>query len=292
MANRAQRIGEPRRSHRLLVVVATLVLGSAIAIGVMVGSSPNGNAFAIGVGVLGSLIASFYVVWVNVFVLGDGGIDVGRLEDAVIALRRATPVLEQAAEHSVLALKAKGRYTDADWTALLEDAQRELFIVGHALNKWCRDDMRALFVTTIQRLLAHDGQVQLIMLPLDGTVTARLSDQRGKDYRRRIAETLDVLAPLHAQLSEHHRARLDVRMLLDTAPPMPYMLAGNDRVLITASYPLSAEDSDEMLAVTVEAGTPFASALRKDLRGLARNYSREVDLQVHATTSAKPSTAG
>jgi hypothetical protein len=261
-----------------LLVVATLVVGGAIAIGVMVRTNPHRTAFAIGVAVLGSLIASFYVLWVNVFVLGEGPADTARVQDAIVALGRAAPLLEQASEHGVLAVMAKGNHAAADWLALVDGAETELFIVGHALNKWCRDDIRAAFVRAVERVVSSNGTVQLVMLPLDGPVTRQLTSQRGKDYRRRIAETLGVLASINAALPKRSRARLDVRMLHDASSPMPYMLAGNDKLLITAPYPLAAEDSDAMLAVTVASDSAFAAVLRKDLRSFVDTYSDPVDL--------------
>jgi hypothetical protein len=277
---------ESQRTRRLVIVFATLALGGAIAIGAMVGSSPKGTAFAVGVGILGSLIASFYVVLVNVFVLGDDGVEASRLSEAVHALEQAVPILAQMSNHRVLAVQSKGRFSDADWIDLLEQADRELFIVGHALNKWCRDDMRDTFERTIERLTRNSGTVQLIMLPATGRVTTMLSGHRGKDYSRRIDETLDVLAAVSAALPAECRDKLDVRVLLDDGFPMPYMLAGNDTFLITAAYPLAADDSDAMLAVKVEARTPFAWALRNDLRKLAgERFSTPVDLRRHRVGS-------
>lgn len=272
----AARGRSPVRTKVLGLVLASLGMGGLIAVGVMLASDREGTAFAVGAGVLGSLIASLYALLVNVFVLGDTSLDADRLEQVVGDLTRGAALLEQGAAHGVVAVKPKSAYTRDEWVALLTGAHKELVIVGHALHKWCRDDVKPPFVEAIQRLAGSGHRVLLVVLPLDGNVTEQLGQRRGKDYRRRVKETLETLAEIHSQLPEPSRRLLEVRMLRDDTP-MPYMLAGNDQVLVTAPYPIAA-DSDTMPAVTVDATSPLGAALRDDLRRLVGTYSERVEL--------------
>lgn len=262
-------------------------MGGLVALGAGLASDRSSIAFTIGAGVAASLAASLYALFVNYLLVGDTGVDVERFEETVANLERGAPLLEHARRHGVLAVKPKSAYPPPEWIALLE-ARKELFIVGHALHKWCRDHVKPSFVEAISRLVLNDGQVQLVVLPLDGEVTARLTAQRGKEYRRYIAETLETLAQISLDLPPEDRHRLDVRWLHEHAP-MPYMLAGNEHMLITAPYPI-AGDSDAMLAVTIAASSPAGSAMRDDLRRLVATYSKAVDL--HDFLPGRPSADG
>ncbi len=250
-------------------------MGGLVALGVALMTDREGLGYTVGTGVVASLFASVYVLAVGEYLLGGTGVDIERLEEAAERLERGAVLLEHAREHGALAVKPKSRYAPDEWIALL-DAREDLYIVGHALHKWCRDDVRGPFVAAVERLVRAGKRVQLVILPLDGEVTRRIGEQRGKDYHRRVEETLDTLAAVYRALPERKRALLDVRQLCEEAP-MPYMLAGNEDVLVTAPYPIAA-DSDTIFALTVDAKGPLGAAILDDLKRLVASYSEPVDL--------------
>jgi hypothetical protein len=269
-----------RRPIGFWLGLMTIFAALLVAIGVMVASDRDGVWFVVGAGVLGSLIASIIALWLDLVVKASAGEgrDAARVERAVTTLALSVPLLEHGVRHGIRALKPKRDYETEEWVAILASARKQLFIVGHALDSWCRADVRPQFTATLRRLVLDGRPVRLIALPPDGQTTVRLGEQRGQDYGRRIRQTMSVLAGLHATLPSERREHLDVRVLHEDVP-MPYMVAGNEHTLVTSPYPIAARGSGTMLAMEVDTTTPFGVALLEDLGWLAERHSERVDLE-------------
>ncbi len=271
----------PTRVQRLaLLLIVLAVVASGIIIVITAG---NSTAEAIAVGVMSSFVASLVLLACSTLVEPDSAREaVASLDRTVTLLAGGAPLLEHAREHGIRAVKPKGAYRREEWIGLLEGAQEELFIVGHALDKWCVPGVRDAFTENIIRLLDAGKTVQLVALPLKGEVTKQLAAQRSKDYTNRIELTLETLCAIREKISERERANLAVRCLAPNVT-MPYMVAGNERTLITAPYPAADQDSGRILAVTIDKDTPIGNALRQDVTWLISKYSTEHDWNVATT---------
>jgi hypothetical protein len=263
-----------------------------VTIGIMVASDPTKTPFVIGAGILGSLIASFLMLAVTEILLGPsrddqaataarldaslGALDgaLGALDSAVGTLDAAIPLMAQATQHGFVAVKPKSHYSSDDWSAVLRDANEKLLLVGHALDKWCAEDIRPLFEETLERLALAGKTVQLLTLPIAGANTTRITDQRGKDYSRRVQTTHDVVAAVYHRLPSEFRSALSVRALSSDVD-MPYIVA-NEHVVITCAYPTTAQSSDSMLTTTAHPDKPFGRAVREDLRQLIDRHTDAV----------------
>jgi hypothetical protein len=273
------------RVNRLTTIqrlgITALAITILIALGIMLTSDTSGSWFAIGASLLASVIASFIALWINLVVVGTDGpdhVELTRANQAFAMLASSVPLLKAVDEHGVRAAKPKSAFELDEWRILLNDAHEELYIVGHALDKWCRDEIRASFVETIQRLVSNEKRVRLVALPPTGKVTKQLSDQRHRKYEHRIRQTLRVLASVHQGLEDEHRKYLDVRSLRDGVP-MPYMVSGNENFLIVSAYPAAAQESGDMLAVSVGANWPLGRAIRADLSALAERHAVATNLR-------------
>jgi hypothetical protein len=155
-----------------------------------------------------------------------------------------------------------------EWFALLEEAEREFYVAGHTMGKWCDPSRKEAFVSQLRRLLAGGGKVTLVMLGPGSPQVPILRDATGKDYSGRIADTGAVLAELEASLGPGHRTRLTVRRLEDDGA-IPYMVVGNEGRLVTATY-LARTDSDDMPCIELARKDESARALYDDFHKLAR----------------------
>jgi hypothetical protein len=236
--------------------------------------------FIVAIGVVGSLLASFIAFLVNVLVVGDS---TGRVTDAATSLEAniarlgiATDLLAQTQANGIRAVKPKGDYALPEWRALLTGAQQRFFVVGHALDKWCKEGIRETFAQTLHRLAYDRRDVWLVTLPIDGH--AHQDPHRGVDYERRIETTMRLLAQIHAGLPADRRRHLNVRTLKHGVP-MPYTVAGNERVLIASSYPGTEQQSSTMLALTIDANAEAGRRIYNDVTGLFRDLTDPVDLE-------------
>ena len=269
------------RRTKLAFAAVGILVAALVTIGIMVASNPTKTPFVIGAGILGSLIASFLMLAVTEIVLGpsrdDQAVAAERLDAAFTTLDAAFPLLAQATQHGFVAIKPKWHYSSDDWSAVLRKAQEELLLVGHALDKWCAEDIRPLFEDTLDRLARNGKTVRLVTLPTSGANTDRITSQRGKDYSRRVQTTHDVVAAVHARLPPEARSVLCVRALSEDVD-MPYMLVANEHVVITCAYPTTAQSSDGMLTTTAHPDKPFGRAMREDARQLIERHSEIVRL--------------
>jgi hypothetical protein len=262
-----------------IVSVAFIAIALFIA-GVLATTDSSKVPFIVAIGVVGSLIASFIALLVNVLVVGDTA---GRVTTAVTTLdagidqlRTASEILAQTQANGIRAVKPKGEYELPEWRALLTGAHQRFFVVGHALDKWCKQELRATFAETLDRLARDGGDIFLVTLPLDGS--AHQDPHRGVDYERRIETTMRLLAEIHARLPADRRRHLNVRTLRQGVP-MPYTVAGNERVLITSSYPGTEQQSGTMLALTIDANADAGRRIYNDIMGLFHDLTDPVDLE-------------
>lgn len=260
--------------------VSVIFIAIALFIaGVLATTDSSKVPFIVAIGVVGSLIASFIALLVNVLVVGD---TTGRvtgaatsLEVGIASLRTATDLLEQTQANGIRAVKPKGDYALSEWRALLTGAQQRFFVVGHALDKWCKQELRGTFAETLHRLACEGKDVWLVTLPLDGS--AHQDPHRGVSYERRLETTMLLLAEIHAGLPADRRRHLHVRTLRQGVP-MPYTVAGNERVLITSPYPGTEQQSSTMLALTIDSNAEAGRRIYDDVAGLFRHLTDRVDL--------------
>lgn len=247
----------------------------------MLRSDPTKTPFVIAAGVLGSLIASFLMLCIAEIVLGpsrdEQAMMAERLDAALRTLHDTTSLFAHATRHGIDTIKPKADYTMNEWIEVLRGAHEKLVLIGHALDKWCAEDVRPVFEETIERLARDDKTVQLITLPLEGANITRISRQRGKDYSRRIQTTLETVTRVHERLPVECRQALSVRSLVGEVD-MAYMLVATENVVITCAYPTAALSSDSMLTITADPEKPFGQAVREDVRQLVDRYTEVVQL--------------
>jgi hypothetical protein len=187
------------------------------------------------------------------------------------AIRSLTePVGPSAAVGPDLSAESSRRKCDLEfeeWFAFLEEAEKEFYVAGHTMGKWCDPSRRGVFVAQIRRLLAAGGTVTLVMLGPDSPQVPILFDATEKNYSGRIADTSAVLTKLRGSLDPAHRARLRVKQLNDHGA-IPYMVVGNETRLVTATY-LARTDSDDMPCIELDRGDEAARAIYDDLHKLA-----------------------
>lgn len=261
------------------LVVIVFVGITLFTAGVLATTEPSKVPFIVAIGVVGSLAASVIAFLVNYLVVGDTAGRVTRAADAldigIEHLASATDLLAQTHATGVRAVKAKADYDATEWRALLTGAHERFFVVGHALDKWCRQDIRDSFILTLRRLACERKDVWLVTLPLDGR--SHEDPRRGVSYAHRITITLQVLAQIYTDLPADRRQYLQVRTLRENVP-MPYMVAGNDRVMITSAYPSTEQQSGSMLALTIDAQAEAGRRIFDDVTGIVHGLTDPVDL--------------
>ena len=290
----SDRVTLERTARRTKLGFAALgILAAAlVTIGIMLASDPAKTPFVIGAGILGSLVASILMLLVTELLLGpsrdDQAAHAERLDEALTTAARrlgealttidlAFPLVTQATLHGVAAVKPKSSYSQDEWSGVLRDAHERLILVGHALDKWCEEDIRELFEDTLDSLARSGKTVQLLTLPAEGANTARISDQRGGSYSRRIRTTLEVVAGVYHRLPPECREALCVRALSEDVD-MPYMLVANESMVITCAYPTTSRRSDSMLTTTADPSKPCGQAIREDFNQLWERYGVPVAL--------------
>jgi hypothetical protein len=184
----------------------------------------------------------------------------------VVAVREPAPVSGPDLE-GLLGARAKNALGSSDWLQLLKDADKEFYIAGHSLGKWCSPTNREQFKSHITRILTSEGRVTLVMLDPGSPQLDRLQRATSVDYRDRIQTSLVVLGELAARLPDDQRRRLTISALGDDLA-LPYMLVGNEHRLFTSTY-LASSDSDDIPCLQLERSSDAATAIYDDFRRLA-----------------------
>ncbi len=175
-------------------------------------------------------------------------------------------------------LTSKSSLSGEEWLHVLTQAKSEFYLAGHTLGKWCENTHREVFESNIARILKHSGgTVKLVILAPGSPELERLTRATGTDYSKRLGESMRALGPFVRSLPEAHRARLTISTLEDHMA-LPYMLVGNERTLITATY-LASRDSDEVPCLELDRGSDAAIAIYDDFCKLADKGKRS-DLDV------------
>ena len=269
--------GRSRKAKERLFALAVLV-AALIATGVMLTAKTSDIRFGIAAGILGSLIASFLGLIVNLYVIGESPADAvrarERLDDSLTRLEQAVPVLAQCHAHDLLEVRPKVDYRAEEWLAMLDESQEELILVGHALDKWCRDAFRPRLEATIVRLAVAGKPIELLLLPERGHNVDQISMQRGNNYSQRVRATLTAINAIHARIPSAQQHHLDVRTL-NPDVGMPYMLVANEHRVVTCAYP-TTESSSRMLTMTLRPDSAAAEVLREDRRKLSASHAQRV----------------
>lgn len=187
---------------------------------------------------------------------------------AVLALpRHPAPTLTGPGQgHQLVGLRPKSAVTNDEWMSVLREARSELYIAGHSLGTWCDKDNRERFTTELARIL-HRGTVTLVILHPESQVLRRLYEATSTNYSANVRHSLQILGDFIQQLPVEHRTRLRVSLLEDPLS-LPYMLVGNERTLITATY-LATRHSDQMPCFRLDRDSDGARAIYNDFHKLA-----------------------
>jgi hypothetical protein len=125
-----------------------------------------------------------------------------------------------------------------------------------------------MFESNIVRLLSRHGSVKLLTLAPGSPHLGRLKQATERDYTKAVNDSREFLSDLISRLSPEQRSRLTVSILPDHAV-LPYMLVGNERRLITATY-LSSHDSDDVLCLEIARDSRAAISIYDDFCRLVK----------------------
>jgi hypothetical protein len=158
----------------------------------------------------------------------------------------------------LIKLTTKQRIETGEWLGLLEKAQAEFYVAGHSLGSWCRASHAERFKDHVVRIVSRNGRVTLVMLDPGSEQIKRLQQATGVVYTEKIKTSLRVMGEIWAELTPEAQSRLRVIVLPDHVS-LPYMLAGNEHTLITATY-LSSSDSDSVPCAVLQGSSEAAVA--------------------------------
>jgi hypothetical protein len=164
-------------------------------------------------------------------------------------------------------VRPKNALTAEEWLQFLQTAKTEFYVAGHSLGKWCGATNRDDFKSHVRRILDHNGRVTLVMLDPTSSQIGRLQRATSVDYTTRIHTSLQVLADLCTELQPAARERLTISVLKDH-PTLSYMVVGNERRLVTASY-LGSSDTDDIACMELERTSDAATVVYDDFHKLA-----------------------
>jgi hypothetical protein len=186
----------------------------------------------------------------------------------ILTLReRRAPVLEAPLDQDQLLVRRKSAITPKEWLDVLKGARSEFYIAGHSLGRWCDEHSHDGFLEELARILRAGGKVTLVFLHPNSEQLPRLRATAKTDYSTNVHRSIELLREFIATLAPEHRARLKISLLNDPLY-LPYMLVGNEHMLITATF-LASRDSDEMPCLTLDRESHAAVAIYDDFHALA-----------------------
>jgi len=239
-----------RRLLSAAVFALLFILTGVVAVAVLTHGSHEPLGTTVAIGTLGSLLASLIV---------SGARVVANVQPHRTPTDSHVPGL--------IGIRAKHSITADEWLDLLRKANTEFYVAGHSLGKWCSTSNRDDLKSHVRRVL-EKGRVTLVMLDPSSSQIERLKRAVSVDYTARINISLMVLGELWAELPPSSRARLRVAVLTDHLT-LPYMLVGNERRLVTATY-LGSTDSDNVTCLELDRSCEAATAVYDDFCDLAR----------------------
>lgn len=260
------------RERRLLSVAVfalLFIITGVIAVAVLTRGTHQPLGTALAIGTLGSLLASLIL---------SGARVVASVQS------RETPTDQHIPGR--VGARAKHSITGDEWLDLLRKANTEFYVAGHSLGKWCSESNRDDFKSHVRRVL-EKGRVTLVMLDPGSAQIERLKRAVSVDYTGRINTSLAVLGELWAELPPASRSRLRVAVLTDHLT-LPYMVVGNERRLVTATY-LGSSDSDNVTCLELDRSCAAATAIYDDFCDLAR---AGVAAELPATPLASAASSG
>jgi hypothetical protein len=239
--------------------VGILIFVFLVSVGFFLGSPAGSRTGAIAIGVASSLLASFAFSMFDGLLMGSRRLELDRQIECATDLARGLSLVQEAERHQIETVKPKGDYDREEWLAILEGAKCSLTMIGHALDKWCEEEIEEVFCKAIRRVVHNGGEVRLLMLAEGAD---RVSKLRDKGYTKRIQRTLRVLVALNGEL--RGPGRLSVYHLGDELD-MPYMAVVNDSTMITAPYPATAQSSNGMPTVRLACDSEIAQHFQADI---------------------------
>jgi hypothetical protein len=217
----------------------------------------------VGVGIYG--VVGHYSQVVGGSTLGISGVIAC---STILTLReRRAPVLEAPLDQDQLLVRRKSAITPKEWFDVLKGAHSEFYIAGHSLGKWCDEHSHDGFLEQLAWILRAGGKVTLVFLHPCSEQLPRLLATAKTDYSPNVHRSIELLREFIATLAPEHRAGLKISLLKDPLY-LPYMLVGNEHMLITATF-LASRDSDEMPCLTLDRESHTAVAIYDDFHALA-----------------------
>lgn len=167
-------------------------------------------------------------------------------------------------------VRRKCDFSSEEWFELLEEAEKEFYIAGHSMASWCGASSEGRFTEELEQLLLADGRVTLVMLALESPQRSVLQQATQIDYGKKIEVSQRVLGDLERTLDADLKTRLRITTLLDHTP-LPYMVVGNERRLVTATY-LSRTDSDFMPCLDLDRKSDAGRAIYDGFHKMAGSH--------------------
>lgn len=252
-------------------IIVLLLIGGLVLAGYGLAQPTNSIYFAVGAGVLSSLIASVVLgMFTSRALAGQTA-----LADKLLQLEQAT---ESRNRYGATLLDEKYFHKPEYWNHLTASTSKRLLLLGHSLNTWVKPEYRKPFLAAIERVVKNKGDFCIILLDPSGGGRQRIADVRGHDYSGNIASTLEAVAEVHRRLPPKLRDRVDVRFLPTAEQPL-YMAMVTDTSLEYSPYFLR-ESSRTTLHASFTRDSAFSNAVIADFQALRRTCT-PVDLSAH-----------
>lgn len=253
------------------IVVGILLCAALVLVGFGLAQPTNSIQFAVGAGVLSSLLAS---VILGFFASRSLAVQ-NNLADKLMALDAAA---SSRSKYGATLLADKYEHKPEHWNNLLAASSQRLFLVGHALTTWVAPAHRKHFLTAIERIIRSGGDFCIIVLDPSGDAQTRIRDTRGSDYTSKVEVTLQAIAEVYDRLPIELKEKVDVRYMPRTEQPL-YMAVITDSNLEYSPYFMRASTRTTLHASFL-LDTPFAAAVLADFDALRKACPR-VDLAQH-----------
>lgn len=253
------------------IAIVILVMAALVLVGVGLAQPTKSVQFAIGAGVMSSLLASLILGFFASRSLGGQS----ELVEKLLQLERAA---ESRSRYGATLLDEKYVHKPDYWNQLSASTTKRLFLIGHALNTWVEPAYRKHFLDSIERVIRNGGDFCLIVLDPTGDAQARIRSARGSDYTQKIDATLRAVAEVHSRLPAKMKSKVDVRRMPPLEQPL-YMAVITDSSVEYSPY-FRRASTKTTLHASFSLATPFAGAVLADFEAL-RPACPRVDLADH-----------
>lgn len=236
----------------MFVLIAAAVAAATLA----ATTEKDSVTYALGSGVLASLMAAVVYSAVSYFLLRESSDEKEKLQGLIeeFQSRQLSGVL-----HICHKFEQRPDY----WNSFLERSTDRLDLMGHAFTTWTHEPHKETFAQAIHRVVRGGGRVRVILLDPNGGNTKRLSDRVGRQYAQRLAETLEFFDDVvYPKLRASERGRLSV--VHESNADMPYMYLDNGKSVILSPYWSKTSDNKDNMVIEVERNSKFGVAFRAD----------------------------